>query len=370
MRSLFVMLAVLISGGLGQQAARAGEIPAAYRPTIEKGLAWLVKQQNRDGSWPNASQQSDVTCTAVAGLALLMEGSTAARGKYAENVEKAVGWMLQNCQDGKDDGLLGQNARQDRSGYMAGQGYGVLFLASAYAREEKSDATGLDARLARVRQREMEGVLKRAVQFIVKAQARNGGWGFVSSQDGQEMDDAGSTLSQILALRAAQQADIAVPKETMQKAYAYLEKMTTPRGGITFSSRRAGQSGGERPGLTIAAFAVTAGAAEVRPELLKKWLRYSQNTITLSGATADLFHFAVAVHALGDEGYAKLIGGRDGEMLVWSKVRDKFLNRFQAPAGTVYREWNPSPVFGTAINLMALQLDNNHLPILRTKKNW
>src|SRR5262249_38696331 len=154
--------------GLGQHAAQAEEIPAAYRPAIEKSLAWLVKQQNKDGSWSDVSKQSDVTCTAVAGLALLMEGSTAARGGYAQNIERAVGWMLQNCQDGKDDGLIGQNVRQDRSGYMFGQSYAVLFLASAYAREEKSDAKDFAARLTAARQREMEGVLKRAVQFIVK----------------------------------------------------------------------------------------------------------------------------------------------------------------------------------------------------------
>jgi prenyltransferase beta subunit len=369
MRSLFVILAVLISVGLGQHTTQAQEIPAAYRPAIEKSLDWLVKQQNKDGSWSNVLKQSDVTCTGVAGLALLMEGSTAAKGKYAENIQQAVGWVLQNCQDGKDDGLIGQNVRQDRFGYMSGQSYAVLFLASAYAREEKSAAKDFAARLAAVRQREMEGVLKRAVQFIVKAQAGNGGWGIISCQDDNVLDDAASALHQILALRAAQQTGIDVPKETVQKAFAYLEMMTTPRGGMPFSSTRAGKNGSERPGLTIAAFASTVGSDQIRPDLLKKWLKYSQDTVTLRSATADLFHLAVAVHALGDEGYAKLFG-KEEPMLVWNKVRKNLFNRFLSGGGTIHRDWNPSPVFGTAINLIVLQLDNDHLPIFRMKRDW
>jgi hypothetical protein len=365
MRTFFIFLGTLAWLNLEHAPARAQGIPDEYKRAIEKSLTWLAKQQNKDGSWSNLQNQSDVTCTAVAGLAFLMEGSSAAKGKYAENIRQAVEWMVQNCQRGADDGLLGANARQDRSGYMAGQGYAVLFLASALAREEKSEAKSFEARLARARQQEMAGVLKRAVGFIAKAQVKNGGWG-LTAEDG--LDNVGSTLPQIQALRAAQQAGIDVPKETMQNAYAYLDKMTTPNGGIVFSSFRTG-AGGERPGLTAEAFASTYGSDQVGAGLLKKWLKFSEFSITPRSEAHDVFCLAVAVHGLGDEGYAKLFGGKqDG--LVWSKARSILLNRFRTEGGAVFREWNPNPTFGTAISLIALQLDNDYLPVFRMKKDW
>lgn len=367
MRSTVVILGALTGLGLGHPAARAGAIPAEDRRAVETGLDWLVKQQARDGSWPDVGGQSDVTCTAVAGLALLMEGSTATRGKYAPNVQRALDWVVQSCQEGEDDGLIGAHARQDRAGYMVGQGYAVLFLASALAREEKPEATGVKARLARARQQEMAGVLGRAVRFVVKAQARSGGWGPVAARGGPDQHDAAATLAQVLALRAARQAGAEVPRETMRKAFAYLERLTSRAGGVHFSSTL---RGGERPSLTIAAFACTYGAEEASPALLKRWLGYCQFAFSEQASDAyGLFHMAVAVHGLGDNGYAKLVGAREG-VPAWSKDRATLLRRFRSAGPAVHRGWHGSPVFGTAINLIALQLDNDHLPVFRMKKDW
>jgi cell division septum initiation protein DivIVA len=276
MRLIPILLAALSVLSVAHRPTHGGEIPAAYKPAIQNGLAWLVKQQNKDGSWSARDKESDVSCTALAGLALLMEGSTAANGRYAGNVNKAVDWMVRNCQTAADDGFIGARERLDRTSYMFGQSYALLFLASAYAREVKTDAKDFSARLARVRQREMEEVLQRAVQFSAKAQSSTGGWYFTSCQDGHDEDEASATLAQLLALRAAQQAGIKLPKETLTKAFAYLERITTPSGGIPLSSRSAGKVGAERPGFTIAAFASTLGSKRANPVLAKKWLGYSQ----------------------------------------------------------------------------------------------
>jgi hypothetical protein len=363
MRIFFALLGTVLCLSLEHSAAQVQGVPNEYKQAIEKSLSWLVKQQNNDGSWSNLQMQADVTSTGAAGLALLMEGSTLTKGKYSKNVSQAVGWMVRNCREGADDGRFGSNAREDPAGAMSGQSYAVLFLACALTREQKSEVKGFEARLARARQQEMAGVLKRAVRFIVKAQTKSGGWGLAPSQD---YGNAGSTIEQVLALRAAELAGIEVPKETMQKAYAYLKKVTTPRGGITFSSER---EGGERPGLTIAAFAASYGSDQVGADLLKKWLKFSQYSIGPQSATQDVFHLAIAVHGLGDAGYAKLFGTTEPG-LVWSKARRMLLNRFRSEGGAIYRRWNPNPTFGTAISLIALQLDNDYLPVFRTKKNW
>jgi hypothetical protein len=373
MRLLAIVLAALGVLSIAPRPAHAGEVPARYKPAIQKGLAWLAQQQNKDGSWPARDNPSDVSCTALAGLALLMEGSTAAKGKYAGNVARAVDLMVRNCQAGADDGLIGARERLDRKGYMFGQSYALLFLASAYAREEKTDAKGLDARLARVRQRDMEEVLKRVAGFSARAQSSTGGWYYISRQDGVDDDEASATLAQVLALRAAQQAGIKLPEQMLTKAYAYLARMTTPAGGIPLSSRRAGQAGAERPAFTIAAFASTLGSKQVNPALAKKWLTFSKFNVASSPRTEAyaLFHYAVAMHGLGQHGYARLFK-KDDPFMVWSKSRKHFLDGVlgsQAADGSwALRDWNTNRAFGTAISLITLQLDNEHVPIFRAIK--
>jgi hypothetical protein len=371
MRFIPILLAALGVLSVAHRPSDAAEIPAMYKPAIQNGLAWLVKQQNTDGSWSARDKASDVTCTALAGLALLMEGSTAVNGMHAGNVSKAVDWIVSNCQAGADDGLIGARDRLDRTSYMFGQSYALLFLASAYAREEKTDAKDLSARLARVRQRGMEEVLTRAVQFSARAQSNTGGWYFISCQDGHDDDEASATLAQILALRAAQQAGIKLPKESLTKAFAYLEKITTPGGGIPLSSRSAGRAGAERPGYTIAAFASTFGSNQVNPVLAKKWLGYSQFTLTPRSETYARFHLALAMHGLGDDGYTKHFEAKNPSM-VWSKSRkvlfDELIGSQSRDGSWVLRDWNLNPAFGTAISLITLQLDNEHVPIFRAKK--
>src|SRR4051794_10772154 len=84
--------------------AQAGEVPAAYRETVSKGLEWLAKNQNKDGSWTATGGQYPTPITALAGLALVAEGSTTSKGKYADNIRRAVDWLVARSQA---NGLIG-----------------------------------------------------------------------------------------------------------------------------------------------------------------------------------------------------------------------------------------------------------------------
>jgi hypothetical protein len=82
---------------------------------------------------------------------------------------------------------------------------------------------------------------------------------------------------------------------------------------------------------------------------------------------------AVAVHGLGEKGYAKMLGTRNPPML-WSEQRNTHLglaSGSQAADGSwTFNNWHPSPAAATALNLIILQLDNEHVPIFRMKKDW
>jgi hypothetical protein len=79
---------------LGAGRARADEVAPEYKAVIDKGLEWLKKQQNHDGHWEAMGQQYPVTMTAMAGMAMVMEGSTIRDGKYSDNIRKTVDWLM------------------------------------------------------------------------------------------------------------------------------------------------------------------------------------------------------------------------------------------------------------------------------------
>src|SRR5438105_5270211 len=108
MRSLTFLGALacggLLLGGTAPVLADAG-VPQKYRPTVQKALKWLVDKQNkRDGHWEAEGQGYPVTMTALAGMALLSEGSTATEGKYAKNIALARDWLIGRCMP---NGMIG-----------------------------------------------------------------------------------------------------------------------------------------------------------------------------------------------------------------------------------------------------------------------
>ena len=119
-------------------AAFADEVPQEYQVTVDKGLQWLAKNQYKDGHWAANGNQYPVSMTALAGMALLMEGSTTREGKYAKNIRLAVDWLMaRSMRGGGRDGLIGDtNNPTERGRYMYGHGFALLFLASVYGDEE------------------------------------------------------------------------------------------------------------------------------------------------------------------------------------------------------------------------------------------
>src|SRR5712671_3789967 len=88
-----VLALLLVAGSAGgaQEGTPGGT-------TVSRGLRWLLRAQNRDGSWGlDAGTPSDITCTSVAALALMSGGNTERGGPDEESVaavRKAVGFIV------------------------------------------------------------------------------------------------------------------------------------------------------------------------------------------------------------------------------------------------------------------------------------
>ena len=345
-------------------AALAG-VPARYKPSIKKGLDYLARSQNqRTGYWEGTNGQYPVAMTGLAGMALLMEGSTPQQGKYAKNIGLARDWLMSQAQP---NGLI-TNPRDAQSGarYMYGHGFALLFLASVYGEERDAD-----------KRKKLEDVLTRATQYSRDAQTSRGGWGYVTARDGRDFDEGSVTVTQLQALRAARNAGIKVPQDAIKDAVKYLDKSTNGQGGIIYSLAQGGQGGPGRPALTAAAICCGFSAGEYGSPLVKKWFGFCQQHIPFLGGSGRIGHdeythyyYAQAIYALGEDGYARMFPtAKESERLTWKKYRTATFDglvRSQASNGSwTGHNWTArfGEVYVTAAFLTILQLDNNVLPI-------
>ncbi|MEP3480409.1 MAG: prenyltransferase/squalene oxidase repeat-containing protein [Fuerstiella sp.] len=329
---------VLMSGWLTitneLSSASADDVDNAVRGSLD----YLVSIQKRQGYWEAEQGQYRVAMTALAGTALLAEGSTSTTGRYSSSIGRAVDFLLAMSQE---NGLIGY--RNDGH-YTYGHGFSMLFLSQVYGEEE-------DIR----RREEIRNVLTASVQFCAAAQTTRGGWGYVSAKEGQDFDEGSTCITQVQGLRACRNAGIPVPKEIIDSAKKYIAQCTTPNGGVQYSIR----GGGERPPITAAALAALFNAGEYDTDLTRNMRTFCDRTIwpgkSLKSSSGH-WHY---MHFY----YAQVIYRQGGDR--WKKYRkeitEKLLKDVSSNGGWPDRQ--VGAVYATAINSIILQLDKGYLPI-------
>ena len=188
-------------------------VTPATQQAINRGLEYLAANQNDDGSLGSGSTyRRHVAVTALAGIAFLSAGNTPNRGKYGRQVEKAVQYILA-CTD--STGLISAPEHRQHNP-MYGHGFATLFLAEVYGMTQRSD----------IREK-----LKLAVNLIVNSQNKEGGWRYFAKRGDA---DISVTVCQIMALRAARNAGIFVPKNTVDQCTKYVKSCQNTDGGFMY----------------------------------------------------------------------------------------------------------------------------------------
>jgi len=179
---------------------------------VARGLRWLARYQNRDGSWsldafhlaPGAvgdedgqGRQADVAGTALALLPFLGAGQTHLSGEYRQVVLKGLNWLIQQQ---KPDGDLRGNGIGD----MYAHGQAAIVLCEAYAM---------------TRDFQLREPAQKALDFIIRAQHPAGGWRYEPGQAG----DTSVLGWQLMALRSGKMAYLSVPNSVFYKAAQYLD---------------------------------------------------------------------------------------------------------------------------------------------------
>ena len=334
---------LLLLTSLCMPAVAANRTPEVQQ-AIDESLAWLAHTQSHQGRWVGNDGRYPTAMTALAGMAMLCEGSTTTQGKYSENLRRAVDYLLARRQQ---NGLIGDPTSDDR--YTYGHGFSLLFLSQILGEEEDA-----------ARREELTDALRRGVEFCGRAQTKAGGWGYLSAKDGNEFDEGSTTVTQVQALRGCRNAGIPVPKEIVDRAMKYIRDCTQEDGGVEYSSK----GGGGRPAITAAAVACMFSAGDYQSDYVSKSIAYCDRK--LKRVQVEGFgHWHYAHYYLAQVRYRQ--GGK-----IWTDYHEAITQKLLGEQkqvkldGEAMAYWGQGyigPVYTTAINLSILQLDGALLPI-------
>jgi hypothetical protein len=323
-----------LHGPLGDDPIEGSELTPAVVAAAERGLDYLAKVQNSDGSYGRSGGYvSHAGITALAGIAFLSQGSQPERGKYGKNVALALDFIVKHT--GRSGLIIGESVDH---GPMYGQGFATLFLAEAYGTSPRP---------------EVRDKLSRAVDLIVRTQNDQGGWRY---QPVKLDADLSVTICEIMALRAARNAGIKVPKATIDRALKYVKDSQNPDGGFSYTLE-SHLSGFPRSAAGVCSLyncGIYSG-----PEL-DRGLRYVFKT--LPGGRGDMASQGYYFYGNYYATQAMFIAGGDYWKKWWPAISSDLVKK-QGKDGSWSGEAGQE--FATAMGCIILQIPNRYLPILQ-----
>ena len=328
-------------------AVRAEDAPVAAPEIVEltkdvdkavdRGCAWLAKNQGHDGSWGSegSSGQYKMVMTGLAGLALLSAGNQPGRGLYGSNITRAAEYCLKHAQR---DGLITSDTEMQT---MYGHGFAMTFLAELYGMDQNGE---LGQRL--------KAVLTMAVKKTGQSQSINGGW-YYSPNSGA--DEGSVTVTQVQALRSCSNAGIEVPVKLMNDSVNYLVKCQNGDGGIRYSIQ-SGQT--SSVALTSAGVACYLMAGRYNDEHAKKAIDFLKKNLDPKHTVGyhdyyTNFYGAQAMFQIGGDSWSHY----------YPAIRDRFVTQ-QASDGS-WRGDDVGSTYRTAIATMILAMPYRYLPIFQ-----
>ncbi len=334
---------------------------------VDQGLAWLASNQNEDGSWTakigykvnvdykyTEDERGHVGVSGLAGMAFLAGGHVPGRGPYGQNVERALNFVLSCVQE---DGYITHAGSR-----MYSHAFATIFLAEICGMTERPD---------------VRAKLQLAVDFIVHSQNPEGGWRY---EPYAVESDMSIVVCQVLALRAARNIGLQVPKSVIDKAARYVvdsavTESSIPRGfGVPGNYRSElgsfhyQKQDGSRSSFALTAAGVTAlhGVGIYSAESIDSGVRYLMSNLeyfnSRNGASRGYNYFFWYGHYYGVQ--ALYTAGGPVWESYFETVRAEIL-RGQQSDGSWPNSIGPGPAFGTAAAVLILEIPYRFLPIFQ-----
>ena len=328
-----VVLTVLMAVGAASAQEGGGafvEITPELQASVQRGLEYLAASQNADGSWGANNLGRHVGITGLACLAFMADGHTPGRGEYGRVIDRGLAFVLEHA---SESGLI---AADTSHGPMYGHGFAAMFLGEVYGMSE-------DPRI--------RGKLTKAVQLIVNTQNNQGGWRYHPRPHDA---DISVTICQIMALRSAREAGIAVPKQTIDRAIEYVRQCQNPvDGGFCYMIG----SGGSAFPRSAAGVASLYYAGVYEGEEIDRGLSYlhRQGRASMQGGGHYWYGQYYAAQAM-------FLAGGDHWERWFPMVREALLRSQQGDGSWQSNYGGP---YATAMSLIILQVPNRYLPLFQ-----
>jgi len=339
-------------------------VTPAQREAVERGLAWLAKEQDADGSWHamigyklnedypyTARDRGHIGVTALAGMAFLAGGHLPGRGEYGPQIENALDFILSRV--GEDGYITAFGSR------MYSHAFATLFLAEIYGMTHRED----------VRRK-----LQEAVDFIVKSQNAQGGWRYEPLASESDMS---IVVCQVLALRAARNIGIRVPRSTVDRAAQYVVKSAVTersfhRGHFSFGEEIGSfhyqPENSSRSSFPLTAAGVTAlhGVGIYSDQAIERGIEYlvreHSHFNRRWGQREDGHYFFWYGHYYAVQAF--YTRGDPYWRPYFKELREVLLG-MQEEDGSFPNSTGPGDVFGTAVGCLILEIPYRFLPIFQ-----
>lgn len=330
-----------------------GVDPVRVRASVRSGLAWLAKQQIKDGpdagGWEGGSYPTAVT--SLAALAFLSHGCMPGEEPYGPVVERAMSHVKASM---TPDGYLGSRGN---SMYVHAI---CTMLGLSYLGESK-DATK-DRELAEWCQKSLRVILE--AQRVRKPIIERGGWRY--SPTGDDSDLSVSSW-QMLTILAARQCGYEIEQAVIDDALSYFASAYQPvgklGGGYLY---RPGISKDPEPGVTGTAVAVMTLFDRRRdPALASAMAWLDKFPPAWGGPQYKGFYYSVSFYmAQGFFQRGESAWERYSVPLKRTLVERQLGDGSWAfpPDGDLEKRAT-SPAYATAMALLMLGLDNQFLPM-------
>ncbi len=335
------LIAILVTPRLSFADPNEDEVVISReaRAAIDLAQQFLASQQKSDGSFYGGNgKRAGIVAAGV--LAWMVNGNLPGEGKYGRNVAKGVDYILSCAQP---SGLLfkGQTGH-----VMYEHGLAAICLGEAWGQTQ-------DKRIY--------DKLKKAIDLIVRCQNDKGGWRY---QPRVADDDLSVTVIQLLALRAAKDAGMAVPKEVIELAVKYVESCRSRKDKDGFSGFGYKPHGGKKWSTTAAGVMSLLLCGEYKPSQVKDGLDYLMHVREKKEDKQWFvyahYYAAMAMYQTGNQGkkYEKY-------WKKWYPSISKELIQSQVKKGRSRGRFTKSnmPIWGTGMCTLILGIPYRYLPI-------
>ncbi len=312
-------------------------VPRDVRDLYDRGLQYLVANQDDEGCWPSGHRGAGVAGMGL--MCFLASGEDPNFGLYSSNVRRSIRFIL--LQQDPETGYYGQS--------MYHHGFAMLALAEAYGMVDDRTLwteAGLESDM-RIGQS-----LELAVRAAVTSQKNNpfGAWRY--SPAGMEADTS-VTGGVLMGLLAARNAGIEVPDDAIDRAIAYFTQMTSDSGQVAYSNG----AGGFNESLARISIGTLVFAIARRKDMpqFAQTLGYLKDK--LQGGTSG--HGGISYQS-----YYQAQALFQGDIELWKKWNQQLVDRLkkEQKVGGGF-DGTQGPYVATTLSLLAVAVNYRFLPI-------